>query len=452
MIQEKTVRSEIKQRREEGLDTGPWEIRLKEILQADEVSRQGQLSALLDELEALESPLVAREPSDLEQIKALRPDGERAVEKVFPHQELYDRILGGWLARCAGCQLGKPVEGHPRENVRLRAELCGNWPVLGYFRALVNPPDSVHWGDYWTPANPSLLDKMSGMARDDDMDYTIANLRVLQKYGMDFTPENVLEYWLENLPFARTYTAERTAYRNYINGLKPPETASYRNHGREWIGASIRADIFGLVYPGQMEKAADAAFRDACTSHTANGIYGEMFYAAMIAAAFVYEDIGPIIEAGLREIPSESRLAQVAREVVRREEKEGFEATLDWIYATLDHYQGCHMISNGAITILGLAAGKGDVDKTLGLTVTGGWDADCTTASAGCIVGVLNGASKIPAHWINPLEDRIDTILAEIGRTAISKLAEQTGKLAIHNLTRDRYSCDEPVKFLVEEW
>ncbi|MGQ9691695.1 MAG: hypothetical protein ACUVQY_10675, partial [Thermoproteota archaeon] len=65
----------------------------------------------------------------------------------------------------------------------------------------------------------------------------------------DFETLDVGEMWLERLPYHMVYTAERVAYRNLVNGLKPPETALNLNPYREWIGARIRADIWGYVTP-----------------------------------------------------------------------------------------------------------------------------------------------------------------------------------------------------------
>ncbi|GAA3501272.1 hypothetical protein GCM10019016_083790 [Streptomyces prasinosporus] len=52
------------------------------------------------------------------------------------------------------------------------------------------------------------------------------------------------------------------------------------------IGALIRADVHGWVSPGAPRRAAALARKDAVLSHTGNGVYGAMWAAALVAAAF----------------------------------------------------------------------------------------------------------------------------------------------------------------------
>jgi hypothetical protein len=152
--------------------------------------------------------------------------------------------------------------------------------------------------------------RIRSVARDDDIDYTILGLHLLETHGFGFGPREVGAEWLDHLPFTRTYTAERVAYRNLVQGLHPPQTATYRNPYREWIGAQIRADIWGHVSPGSPRQAATLAFRDAAVSHTANGIYGEMWSAALIAACFAAADLAGALATSLEHIPPRSRLAE----------------------------------------------------------------------------------------------------------------------------------------------
>ena len=86
--------------------------------------------------------------------------------------------------------------------------------------------------------------------------------------------------------------------------IAPPHSATHRNPYREWIGAQIRGDFFGYAMPGRPGRAAELAWRDACISHVRNGIYGEMWVAAMVAAAAVTDDPRAVVAEGLAQVPA----------------------------------------------------------------------------------------------------------------------------------------------------
>lgn len=60
-------------------------------------------------------------------------------------------------------------------------------------------------------------------------------------------------------------------------------------------------------------------------SHVKNGIYGEMFVAAMLAASFVTSDVKEVIEIGLSEIRKKCRLSEAVHDTVA-----WYEELSDW--------------------------------------------------------------------------------------------------------------------------
>jgi hypothetical protein len=275
---------EITQRREEGCDIRGFEERLAGIAGRNPSENERLMDGLWGELSALapQGDFPYLESSDLPSIRAARPDGPRSKGVDLSEGEYMDRVLGAWLGRCVGCVLGKPVEGWPRARIEDYLGLAGEKGLDDYFPEVAPRPEEFRLHPSYPGAVRGSID---GMPRDDDLDYTILGLHVLEEYGLDFTPGDVADEWLSHMPYRLTYTAERVTYRNLVGGLTPTETATYRNPYREWIGAQIRGDIWGYVAPGMPEAAAGLAFRDASLSHVKNGIYGEMFVAAMVSAA-----------------------------------------------------------------------------------------------------------------------------------------------------------------------
>lgn len=51
---------------------------------------------------------------------------------------------------------------------------------------------------------------------DDDINYTVLALLLLEERGVDLEPTDVVRAWLRLLPAGATYTAERAAYRTLL--------------------------------------------------------------------------------------------------------------------------------------------------------------------------------------------------------------------------------------------
>jgi len=414
------IQAELKALHEEGYDTHPlmhWEQQIQ--AGGEEMAEFWHAVDLLKNTQA-----GSHEPSEYAGIlAALHPNKKSDILKPQT-DEFYDRILGAWQARCAGCTLGKPVEGWPRQKIKDYLQAAESYPLDGYMPATTPFPPGLALHKNYTGTTRGNITRM---VRDDDIDYTILGLKALESFGRDFSTADIGKLWLENLPFYQIFTAEAAAYRNLINGIEPPQTAYFKNPYREFIGAQIRADMWGYVNPGDPERAAEFAFRDASLSHTKNGIYGEMWAAACIAAAFALDDPREIIEAGLQEIPSNSRLSKAILQ------------TLDWshgmndweeVYQMIDahygHYHTVHVINNSCVITAGLMLGQGELSRTLCVTLMGGYDTDCTCATAGSIVGAMLGAARLPKEWIAPINNRITSLINEFEHSQIDDLARRT--------------------------
>lgn len=421
------VSDELIQRRESGYDVAELEevVRL-----AIESGSPEEMDAAYTRLEdtSLRTDWHHEEPSTLDEIRQSLPTATEVPPSQLDDDGLRDRLLGAWLGRCAGCNLGKPVEGWSRERIRRYLELADAYPITDYLPALDPFPEGMKLNWCWPETTRGNI---AFMARDDDTDYTILGMHILEQHGFGFGPADVAEEWLLRLPFFQVYTAERAAYRNLIHGIRPPETASYRNPYREWIGAQIRADMWGYVCPGDPESASLLAFADASLSHTQNGIYGEMWAAALIAACFVTTDARSALEISLDHVPPRSRLAEAIRDVCELHAKGlDWEAARDEIEVGYGHYSFVHTVNNAALVTAALLWGEGDFTRTIGLAVQGGWDTDCTGATAGSVFGALHGAEALPGHWVDPLNDSVRSAIMGFDHSSLSDLANRTLRLA----------------------
>ena len=393
-----------------------------------------EIDGFYNSLESLENRRDYRyeEPSEIGQIRKETPEVETTFLKISDEDVLYDGIYGAWLGRCIGCILGKPVEGWPRKEIENYLKATDSYPLQDYF---LYAPDKISNNEY--PFHPLVKESTRGnithMTRDDDLDYTILNLRLIEENGLKFTTEDVGEEWLLNLPYRRLCTAERQAYSNLMRGLRPPTTAIYRNPFREWVGAQIRADVFGYVAPANPELAASLAYKDASLSHTKNGIYGEMFVAAAISAALVSDDLKKVINAGLSQVPEKSRLTEVVVNVLNWSKKaNSWQEVWQKVMGLYGEYHIVHTLPNLAFVLLGLIWGELDFRKTVSIAVMCGLDTDCNGATAGSILGALKGTKGIPKEMSRPLNDRIKSAVFEYSDMKISDLAKKTFGLALN--------------------
>jgi ADP-ribosylglycohydrolase len=381
---------------------------------------------LLTELDAVQPPdaLSQAEPDELEAIEGLAP---RVRAWPVP-ANVEGRVHGGWLGRAAGCLLGKPVEKISRYGIRAIAESTGNWPLRGYFTAIGLDPE-VAAAFPWNRASreTSLAENIDGMPEDDDLNFALLALLLVERYGDALTTDDVALAWLGLLPAKRVFTAERIAYRNLLDGYEPDEAGAVGNPFTGWIGAQIRTDVYGWICPGEPSRAAALAWQDGRLSHRRSGLYGAMFVAGATSAAVVASSIDECIDAGLSVIPPRSRYAAaVRRGVVLAGSGLDDEAAIDSLYEEFAHLHWVHSLNNTALVTFALTRSGGDFATAITTCVAGGWDTDSNGATAGSICGALAGASALPAAWVDPLRNRLATTIAGFDGIGFDELARRT--------------------------
>ena len=333
------------------------------------------------------------------------------------------------MGRVCGCLLGKPVEGIRSEELIPMLRESGNYPMHRYILSS-DITEEIKSNSKFRFGGKCYADTVSCMPVDDDTNYTVMAQEIVSTYGREFTPYDISLAWQYYQRREAYCTAERVAFRNFVNGYEPPESAIYKNPYREWVGAQIRGDYFGYINPGEPEIAADMAFRDACISHTKNGIYGEMFIAAMIACAAVSDSVEDIILCGLAQIPSTSRLFEAVSFVLdvyrRGGDTEECMCRVHELYDEHTTHGWCHTVSNAMIVTMALLWGENNFGKSICLAVQSAFDTDCNGATVGSILGMKNGIDSIGEEWYAPVNDRIDTTLFGIERVRISECVEKT--------------------------
>jgi len=426
------LRTELQELADEGRDTSTVESEFARLL-AEDLPEDAQFQKAMNELldktcllpVRLDYPYV--EPSDLETIRTQRTAGPRALPITGSEAIRRDLIAGAWLGRCAGCLLGKAIEGVLSPRLRQLLDHFGYEEIPDYIWRLpgLTEADCANFG--WQ--SPWSYRDTDCMPVDDDTNYTVMAMALIKQKGLNFTPSDMADFWLENIPLLRTCSAERVAYRNFTIHIEPPDSAVVRNPYREWIGARIRADFFGYVALGQPELAAELAWRDASISHVKNGIYGAMWVAAMLAAAMTQTDTRGIVEIGLTEIPEKSRLFEAITEILNRHAAgDSYAETVQYIHQHWDEtraHHWCHSIVNAQIVAVGLLYGEGDYEKAITRTVLACFDTDCNGATVGSIMGMMLGAKALPKKWTEVMNDTIHTDLTGYHTTNISTLAEE---------------------------
>ena len=350
--------------------------------------------------------------------------------KEITSEEYYNKVFGSWLGRVAGDFVGIPVELKSYASIKAK------------------------YGDIISYPEPIDLNHVN----DDEM-YEIIALIALEKYGIDITAEKIAREWVNLLKREDyVFTAEKIALNNLKAGIQPPQSGILNNFYFDFIGAQMRADIWGLITPGCPSLAKKYAEIDGSISHAGIGIEGEVFIAVLLSQAFFEEDIRYNIETALQYLPSEkeSLYTQMVKKAINIYEQypNDFRAARKilirdfWIKEMVEkvldsssifpierrmflntRLGGVHVLPNIGIIILALLYGVQDKRDSFGKSICVaammGYDTDCNCGNIGAILGAKLGVDNIPSKWRDPLQDIFSTYVKGHEKWKISELSRR---------------------------
>ncbi|MEN6415231.1 MAG: ADP-ribosylglycohydrolase family protein [Armatimonadota bacterium] len=375
---------------------------------------------------------------------------DQQISVLATHKDIYeDKVCGAWYGKLIGLIAGQPVEGWLRQDIEARARQVDAYPLRWYFPA-----------NFDSPYKGFLRGNFTASPSNDDSDFLVISLLALREHGINLSSKDIAQTWLKYAQDA--CTAEAVALDNFRKGVWPPESATVDNPYSDWIGAQMRADIWGMIAPGMPDVAADYAQRDARISHTGDGIYAERYVAALISLAMVEKDRVKVLQEALSVIPADCKYACAIKDVLRwydqcatwgeawdlLDAKYGFlsdgsraalfaeEKYQAGLYKNWINMRWVHADINGAAVALALLYGDGDFTKTVCIAVMCGYDCDCNAGTVGAVLGGMYGGYAIPSRWKDPLSDTYNThVKVENKSLKISKLAEETADYGMRVLS-----------------
>jgi ADP-ribosylglycohydrolase len=384
------------------------------------------------------------EPNGLDEIWA-ECDPERPLALLRP-VDLREAAAGaraGFLGLVCGCVLGKPLEIDPTfDEIHRAAEAVDEWPLADFASAaLLDALGRRH--SSWIE---TIRDRIDYVACDDDINYPIVGMLLVEQRGLEFTQDHILALCSESLPFAWCWGPERmTLLKAGIRslgplwGVPPPpaddpgqlyeEWAEVLNPGSENCGALIRIDAYGYACPGRPALAAELAWRDASLTHRRTGIYAAMFLAAALATAAVADDRLQPFEVALAFVPRRSRFYEaVVDQLTLVRDAENWLDGYRQIHARYGEFRHCEIYQEIG-TLMNTVRFAESVGDGICKQVSQGNDTDSFGARAGSFLGVLLGPDHLEKRWLARFNDDLRTTVATLHERSLSRVADRMAAL-----------------------
>ncbi|HZZ44670.1 MAG TPA: ADP-ribosylglycohydrolase family protein [Tepidisphaeraceae bacterium] len=259
---------------------------------------------------------------------------------------------------------------------------------------------------------PTLSD---GAWTDDDTDVEWVHHFYMDKLQTAYVPyDQITAAWKKHIN-RRIWSANEYARRLMDLGIEPPYTGRIAINPFSIfnISGEFCAESFGLCAPAMPQTASKIGLHYTHITIDGEPAQQTQFFDTMISLAFVEPDINKLIDAGTAALDPQSELRQVLADTRRwcaqypdwHDARKAIHDKYTLHQNELPDKNGYQL--NTAAIVAALLYGKGDFTETIRMTFNFGWDADCTSATAGTIIGCIKGGryfdDQIAHHgWILP--------------------------------------------------
>lgn len=317
------------------------------------------------------------------------------TEKAISEAELRDKIAGAWLG-----------------------QMVGNIYGLEYENDFVDEPGE---GPFTWEKGMRKMEEVDGAFSDDDTDVEYMYLTLMEKFGIQPAYAQIRDAWIYHIR-DRVWLANRAALGLMHYGLTPPFTGS-KEINPHWfqIDPQLINEIWAYTAPGMPEYAAGISDWAAHVTSDSWAVSPAVVYGVMYSNAFFEKNIRALIEGSIAYLPDGDRYKGIVKECLALYDKypDDWKASRKVISDKYWHNEDTfsktiwNAALNGAMGILSMLYGNGDMAKTLEIGCALGFDCDNQTATVCGILGTMYGQAAIPdsyskpfSHWDKPFNDR----------------------------------------------
>ncbi len=269
-------------------------------------------------------------------------------------------------------------------------QLLGNLNGLPYEFKFVNEPGNV------TEYTPSLPE---GARTDDDTDIEWMYIYYMQQEDNLFLPyQKMPQYWKKHINF-KVWASNQMARQLMEIGFIPPITGnSIINPWAEVnLAGQFTCETFALAAPGMPAFAEKLGLHYTLIVIDGEPAQATQLFTAMIAEAFITDDLQKILDAGINALDKNAETYQAVQDVIswHKENPDNWKITRQNIKKKYHNKDGELPINNDGVNTSAIIAaflyGEGDFIETMKLAFNMGWDSDCNAATIETVLGVIYG-------------------------------------------------------------